>query len=191
MSNDSRRSRDGLGPADTGIERTAGLRPCLVPALAALALLGAGIWLSTLVRPGPILHDVALFAHLGFLVLGFGAVLVADYVFALWVLGRTTFAEAIANTSRLHLLIWSGLAGLVVSGALLRPDLSSAITILKLVFVAALTLNGVQAMALERRMRAHAGVLPLRLLLWGGATAAVSQISWWGAVVIGFLNANR
>ena len=57
--------------------------------------------------------------------------------------------------------------------------------------VAALTLNGVQAMALGRRMSALDGVPPMRLLLWGGLTSAVSQICWWGAVVIGFLNVNR
>ncbi|MER5712197.1 hypothetical protein [Streptomyces sp. NPDC002122] len=29
------------------------------------------------------------------------------------------------------------------------------------------------------------------LLLRGGASAVTSQISWWGAVVIGFLNSRR
>jgi hypothetical protein len=64
-------------------------------------------------------------------------------------------------------------------------------TVLKLGLVAILTLNGVQAMALSRRLSEHVGVLPRRLLVWGGLTSAVSQICWWGAVIIGFLNANR
>jgi hypothetical protein len=54
-----------------------------------------------------------------------------------------------------------------------------------------LTFNGVQAMALGKRMSALGGLPPTRLLAWGGLTSAVSQICWWGAVVIGFLNANR
>ncbi|GIG59838.1 hypothetical protein Lfu02_42100 [Longispora fulva] len=163
----------------------------IAAAVAATGLLGTGIWLSTLVRPSPALRDIALFAHLGFLVLGFGAVLVADYFFALWALGRTTLAEAFANTSRLHVLVWSGLVGLVVSGTLLGPDLTSGLTILKLAFVAVLTLNGAQAMALDGHMRTLEGTPPTRLLLWGGLTAAISQISWWGAVFIGYLNVNR
>jgi hypothetical protein len=166
-------------------------RNYLAAATAATALVGAAIWLSTLVHPSPALHDTALFAHLGFLILGFGAVLVADYFFALWLLGRTTFAEAITSTSRLHPLIWTGLVGLLVSGALLSPNLTSGITLVKLGFVAVLTLNGVQAMALSKRMSALDGAMPMRLLLWGGLTSAVSQICWWGAVLIGFLNVNR
>lgn len=191
MPDDSGQPRHGLGPDHSDAGQPGWARRHTAAATAATALLGAAIWLSTLVHPSPALHDVALFAHLGFLILGFGAILVADYFFALWVLGRTTFTEAVANTSWLHPLVWSGLAGLVISGAVLRPNLTSGITILKLGFVAALTLNGVQAMALGRRMSAYNGVPPMRLLLWGGLTSAVSQICWWGAVVIGFLNVNR
>ncbi|SES40534.1 hypothetical protein SAMN04487818_112217 [Actinokineospora terrae] len=159
--------------------------------VAAIALLVTAVCLSTVVRPSPPLHDVALFAHLGFLVLGFGAVLVADYFFVLWVLGRATFAEAVAHTARLHPLIWSGLLGLVASGTLLRPDLSSGATALKLVLVTTLTLNGIQATALGRRMSTLDGPPPVPLLLWGAATSALSQLCWWGAVVIGYLNTTR
>jgi hypothetical protein len=180
--------RHGLGPAYPDTGRPGWPRRYTA---AAITLLGAAIWVSTLVNPSPALHDIALFAHLGFLILGFGAILVADYFFALWALGRMTFTEAVANTSWLHPLVWSGLAGLVTSGALLRPNLTSEITILKLGLVAAITLNGVQAMALGRRMSAHIGVPSIRLLLWGGLTSAVSQICWWGAIVIGFLNVNQ
>jgi hypothetical protein len=191
MSEDSDRPHHGLGPVHSDTGQPVWPHRDIATATAATALLGAAIWLSTLVNPTPALHDIALFAHLGFLILGFGAILVADYFFALWVLGRVTFTEAVANTSWLHPLVWSGLAGLVISGALLKPNLTSGITILKLGFVAVLTLNGVRAMALGRRMSAHNGVPPIRLLLWGGVTSAISQICWWGAVVIGFLNVNR
>jgi hypothetical protein len=191
MPDGSGQPRHGLGLAQSDAGRPGWPRRYPPAASAATALLGAAIWLSTLVHPGPVLHDLALFGHLGFLILGFGAILVADYFFVLWVLGRTTFTEAVANTSRLHPVVWSGLVGLVVTGALLEPNLGSEITILKLGFVATLTLNGVQAMALGRRMGALDGVPSIRLLLLGGLTTAVSQVCWWGAVVIGFLNAHR
>lgn len=190
MPDDIGQLRRGIGPARSGAG-SGWPRGYIAAAIAATALLGAAIWLSTLVHLSPALRDVALFAHLGFLILGFGAILVADYFFVLWILGGTTLTDAVANTSRLHPLVWSGLAGLVISGALLRPNLTSGLTILKLGLVATLTLNGVQAMALGRRIGAFDEVPPARLLVWGGLTAAVSQICWWGAVVIGFLNVNR
>jgi hypothetical protein len=157
----------------------------------AAAVLAVAIWLSATLRPSPVVHDIALFVHLSSLVLGFGAVLVADYFFALWVLRRLTFAEAVANTAHLHLLVWFGLTGLVASGTLLEPDLYSPTTVLKLAFVAILTFNGVQAMTLSKRMAAAADGPPPRLLARGAVITAVSQICWWGAVLIGFLNANR
>lgn len=191
MPDDTGQLRHGLGPAHSDAERSGWPRRYTAAAIGATALLGAAIWLSTLVHASPALHDIALFAHLGFLILGFGAVLVADYFFALWILGRTTLTDAVTSTSRLHPLIWSGLVGLVISGALLRPNLTSGLTILKLGLVATLTLNGMQAMALGRRMSAFDEVPPTRLLVWGGLTSAVSQICWWGAIVIGFLKVNR
>jgi hypothetical protein len=182
--------RHQLGPAHSDTERFGWPRRYTAAAIAASALLGAAIWLSTLVHVSPVLHDIALFAHLSFLILGFGAILVADYFFARWVPGRTTITDAVAITSRLHPLVWSGLIGLVISGVLLRPNLTSGLTILKLGFVAALTLNGVQAMALGRRLSAFEEVPPARLLVWGGLTSAVSQICWWGSIIIGFLKVN-
>jgi hypothetical protein len=160
-------------------------------AAAATALLVVAVWLSSEVDVGVAWHDIALFTHLASLVVGFGAVLVADYFFALWLFGRLTFAEAVRGTSRLHLLVWSGLTGLVASGTLLQPDLRSPVTVLKLVFVLGLTVNGVHTLVLGRRMALLAGNPPRGLLVRGGLATAVSQICWWGAVVIGFLNANH
>lgn len=165
-------------------------RPYLAMA-ASIMLLVAAIWVSSVAHPNAAWHTIALFAHLASLVLGLGAVLVADYFFALWVLGRSTFAEAVRSTSRLHLLVWAGLTGLVGSGALLEPNLHAAATVVKLALVAVLTVNGVQVMELGKRMAVVAGPVPRRLLVRGGLTTAISQLCWWGAVVIGFLNANR
>lgn len=159
-------------------------------AAAAVAALGAAVWASTIVDTGagPI-HDLALFGHLAALILGFGSVLVADYTFALWIFGRITFGEAVVQTSRLHPLIWVGLTGLVATGVLLKPDLTSPATVAKLVLVAVLTVNGVQATALGHRMSATSSP-SRRLLIRGGITGAISQICWWGAIVVGFLGAS-
>ncbi|MFD2467141.1 hypothetical protein [Amycolatopsis silviterrae] len=157
--------------------------------LAASAFLAACVWSSAHVQAPPALRTAALFAHLAFLVLGFGAVLVADYHGLLWAIRRCTLAEVVTSTARLHLPIWIGLAGLIVSGTLLRPDLTSPLTQLKLGLVAVLTVNGAQASLLADRMRQHLPAdLPPRILAWGAATALISQVGWWGAMVIGFLN---
>lgn len=158
---------------------------------ASIMLLAAAVWLSTVLRPSAAWHDIALFAHLASLVVGFGAVLVADWFFVLWVFRRVTFGEAVRSASRLHLLVWGGLTGLVASGSLLAPDLGSAATVLKLCLVGILAVNGVRATVLGRRMALVEGPVPFRLLAQGGLTTAISQLCWWGAVVIGFLNANR
>ncbi|MEV7725664.1 hypothetical protein AB0P15_13115 [Streptomyces sp. NPDC087917] len=160
-------------------------------ALAALLMLTAGLWCSLHLQTDATMHTAALFAHLASLVLGFGAVLSADYYGLLWATGRCTIAEVIGATSRLHVPIWVGLGGLVLSGLMLHPDLHSPLTLTKLALVAALTLNGLQAGLLGRRLEAAAeDPVGSKLLIWGGLTALVSQACWWGAVIIGFLNTN-
>ncbi|WP_200902501.1 hypothetical protein [Protofrankia coriariae] len=116
--------------------------------------------------------------------------LVADYLIAVWLVGRSTFAEAVAGIDRLHLLIWTGLIGLMGSGTLLEPDLATVTARVKLGLVLVLTLNGLQAMLLSKRMKAAAGVLNMRLLAWGAITTIVSQGCWWGAMWIGFITAS-
>ncbi|MFI9063694.1 hypothetical protein ACIGQE_17670 [Streptomyces sp. NPDC053429] len=158
-------------------------------ALGALLALTLGLWMSLHVRTDATLHTAALFVHLASLVLGFGAVLSADYHGLLWAVGRCTLPEVLAATSRLHVPIWAGLGGLVASGLMLHPDLGSPLTLTKLALVSVLTVNGLQAGLLGHRLTTAAEV-GRRLLIWGGATALLSQVCWWGAVAIGFLNTN-
>ncbi|MBZ4318425.1 hypothetical protein [Streptomyces huiliensis] len=161
--------------------------------LAVCAAWSAAVWISAHLRADASLHSAALFAHLATLVLGFGAVLVADYYGLLWLTGRMALTEALDGAARLHTPIWAGLTGLVGSGMLLHPDTSSTLTRVKLVMVLVLSLNGLQAGLLNRRA---AGLRPSeqpsrRFLAWGAGTALVSQLCWWGAVIVGFRNSQR
>ncbi|MEU8028537.1 hypothetical protein AB0C13_07820 [Streptomyces sp. NPDC049099] len=161
-------------------------------ALAACLGLSACAWISLHLRVDAALHTVALFVHLASLVLGFGAVLVADYYALLYLTGRCTLRDALNSTTHLHVPVWTGLVGLVASGVMLHPDLGFASTRIKLGLVLALTLNGLQAGLLNRRMlQQGSAALGPRLLAWGAATALVSQACWWGAVVIGFRNSQH
>ncbi|MGG8407278.1 hypothetical protein ACM614_11955 [Streptomyces sp. 12297] len=193
-----------VGATDTGKGRPVPLRvydswwTVSATALGAVLLITGGLWMSTHLRTDPALHDAALFVHLASLVLGFGAVLSADWYGALWLTGRCSLGEVTAATARLHTPIWAGLAGLVGSGVMLHPDLGSPLTQTKLLLVLILTVNGLQAGALGERLNAHGAAaagrdgapaaVPTALLVRCAVTAGLSQICWWGAVVIGFLN---
>ncbi|MEV5240783.1 hypothetical protein AB0K89_17020 [Streptomyces cinnamoneus] len=158
-------------------------------ALAICAAWAVSVFVAVHLQADATLHTAALFVHLASLVLGFGAVLVADYYGLLWITGRCSLQDAVGSASRLHFPIWAGLAGLVASGLFLHPNPSAPLTLAKLVMVLVLSLNGLQAGLLNKRMAAHAATsAEPRYLAWGGATAIVSQICWWGAVVIGFMN---
>lgn len=65
-------------------------------------------------------------------------------------------------------------------------------TRVKLGLVLLLTLNGLQAGLLNRRMTQQGtAALTPRLISWGASTALISQVCWWGAVIIGFRNSQR
>lgn len=152
----------------------------------------ATTWIALHLRADVTLHTAALFVHLASLILGFGAVLAIDYYGALWLTGRKTLREVLDVTAPLHVPVWAGLGGLLFSGAFLHPDLSSPLTCLKLGLVLVLSLNGVQASALHRRLAAvEGGPVRRSLLIRGAVTAFVSQAAWWGAVAIGFLNSRH
>ncbi|MEV6552862.1 hypothetical protein AB0M57_29765 [Streptomyces sp. NPDC051597] len=159
--------------------------------LAVCAGWAATIWIAQHLKADATLHTAALFTHLACLVLGFGAVLAIDYYGALWLTGRKTLREVLDFTAPLHTPVWLGLAGLLFSGAFLKPDLTSPLTCVKLVLVLVLALNGIQASALHRRLAATSGEPSRPLLIRSTMTAAVSQGAWWGAVTIGFLNSQH
>jgi len=158
-------------------------------ALSALTAAWAGaVWLSQHVEADQQLRTVALFAHLAGLVLGFGAVLAIDWTALLWLTGRRRFAEVLSQASTGHVIIWTGLAMLTISGALLAPDLSSVPTRVKLALVLVVAVNGIAAHAIQQRITSSPGKVRPRVLLAGGLVGAISQLGWWSATVIGFAN---
>lgn len=162
-------------------------RQAALSAGAVLAGWSAALWVSAHVETDPVLHQVALFAHLACLIAGLGAVLTIDYVAAQWLLGRRRLADLLLVSATTPPLVWAGLVGLMTTGALLGPDLDNPATRAKLALVLLLALNGVQAAVVQRRLET-AGDSPARSLLFrASATAVVSQVGWWGATLVGFL----
>lgn len=166
-----------------------------------MALLGglctAG-WLASVlvghnVDWGPDVHRIGLAMHILALVLSFGAVLVVDWLGLLWLLGRRELRESARLEAAAKPLIWSGLALLLASGALVHPDLRNPVTAVKLSCVLLLMLNGLricpamqQSFALPARTRfGEIGqALKLRLLMALG----ISQACWWTSVLVGLFN---
>ena len=157
--------------------------------LVALVAWSAALWVSEHVQADPSLYRAALFVHLASLVAGLGAAVTIDYFALQWRLGRMTLREVLSVSGGASRLVWTGLAGLVGSGALLSPDLTSGLTQVKLALVLVVALNGAFAGAVQHRLEEDVDRPSSTLLGLGVATATVSQVGWWGAAVVGFLNA--
>lgn len=153
----------------------------------------ASIWIGTLLEPPEWLHGIALFVHLASLIIGLGAVLMVEWYGLLWATGWRSVRDLRQVDRTLRLPIWVGLIGLLASGALLQPQLDSPPTIVKLVAVLVVALNGVALTRWTSYFSRLPPRLPFRMLPTKArvrfiASAVVSQAAWWTAVVIGMLN---
>lgn len=153
----------------------------------------AAITAAAVLSPSEPVRRVALGVHLVALAVGFGPVLVVEVHGLLWLAGRRGLAEVLRLAHGCDPLIWGGLLGLVASGTLLDPDLTSPLVRLKLALVLAVGLNGVNARRIEResgRLPAEVGSrhVTRRYLVRVLGSALVSQIAWWGTIAIGLTN---
>lgn len=152
-------------------------------------------WLLVLVlglriQAGPAVADLARFGHLAALVLGFGAALTVEWFGLLWVLGRRPLSTVTQVAQGAHLPIWLGLVGLAATGVVLFPEQLTAAGMLKLVAVLVVALNGIAAARMQRRLDAAGPAVDRSLQRRAAITALISQLGWWSAVTIGFVNAH-
>ena len=169
------------------------LRPLtwLAPLVIALVWVGAITASGALHASWPV-RRAALFVDLVSLIAGLGAVVVIDVYGALWVAGRRRLGDLVRVADDLHAVIWIGLAGLVGSGVLLQPALSSTRTRIKLGLVLIAALNGLWARHLSKRLQSQPhehwrSPFDRRLLSKLIASGVISQLAWWGATAIGFI----
>jgi hypothetical protein len=140
-----------------------------------LVVLGwAGIVVSSAVLPVEDLgvRSAALYLHLIFVPVGFGAVVMMHVYLILWRTGRQRRGDVLALTTVTHKLMAAGLAGLAATGIALEPDLSSPLMRTKLFLLLVLMLGAVRVQQSTRRI-----VGPV----------VVSQIAWWGTIAIGYV----
>ena len=145
---------------------------------------------STQIHAPPWLRSIALFGHLAALVVGLGSVLAVDYFGMLWMLRQIRLHAMLMQAHRMGPMIWCGLVGLVATGALLHPHLTTPLIIVKMVSVIGVSVVGILALATKRAMMRSAPRVPQLLLVRGLVLTAASQAFWWTAVLVGFLTAN-
>jgi hypothetical protein len=138
-------------------------------------------------------HRLALSAHVLAMVLAFGSVIVVDWVGFLWLVGKRGLHETSRLESAAAPLIWAGLAGLLLTGAFVHPDVTNPATQLKMCCVLGLMLNGISLIPAMRGLHALPGGtmfkdvaanLRARLLV----ALVLSQGFWWTAIIVGFAN---
>ncbi|HEY9493764.1 MAG TPA: transposase [Intrasporangium sp.] len=155
----------------------------------------AAVVLSRLVPEDYRLRPLIVDLHVMSLVASFGAVLLVDWHGLLWLARRRTLMESTRLAAAASPIIWAGLGGLFVTGALLRPDLGSPLTLVKLALVLAVSVNGAVMAPVRLKLTelsADASPVDVPQREWRRMVLAttVSQIAWWGAVVIGFVNSS-
>ena len=145
------------------------------------------VLVSTLINPPQWVQVIALFVHLISLVVGFGSVLAVDWFGLLSVSRRVTIGDVLLTAERMTPLIWIGLAGLTVSGVVLKPDLSSWLIVVKLSCVLGVGIVGVLALSTSRLMERQMPTPARSVVRRGMVLAGASQTFWWTAVIIGFM----
>lgn len=173
---------------------TARLGPAQRLGIVAVALVAAVV-LSRFVPEEYRLRPLVDALHVMSLVASFGAVLLVDWHGLLWLAGRRTLLESTRLAAAASPIIWAGLGGLMVTGALLRPDLGSPLTLVKLALVLAVSVNGAVMAPVRLKLAelcADASPVDVPQRDWRRMMLAttVSQIGWWGAVAIGFVNSS-
>lgn len=128
--------------------------------------------------------------HLGTLLITAVAILYADHLAYAYLKGKRELLDQVM-TKRLHMIVWCGLIGMIISGTLLFIPmaeylLTEPVFYLKMTFVLVLVVNALVIGKISHvaSERPFAMLLPKeqRTLMLSGA---VSLFSWAGAALIG------
>ena len=135
------------------------------------------------------LRGAALFVHLISVPVGFGAAVMMNIYMVLWRLGHQSLRDVLGLISVAHRLLAGGLAGLIATGIALDPDLQDPLMRVKLGLLLALMLNAARTQHSIGHLTALAAgdTVPRSVTRHVVGSAAISQIAWWGTIVIGFV----
>ncbi len=138
------------------------------------------------------LFFILLFIHVTSFIVGFGAVIVIDMFGSLWILKKVKLSQVNFVAGITQRLIWVGWTGLVLSGIglILHKGYVDNLTMIKLFFVALLGLNGLFLHFIKKSTE-HIGdndEMPALARFRITLASAISQMGWWGAIIIGFVH---
>ncbi len=140
------------------------------------------------------LFFVILFGHLASLILAFGSVLVIDVFGLLWIIKKKTLPEVFRVAAVTQALIWIGWFGLLATGVplLVMKGLVDHLTWLKIFLVGLAGLNGLFLDRIKKEGEKVPAMArpPARLIFRIALGSVLSQLSWWGATIIGFYHGN-
>lgn len=133
-----------------------------------------------------------LVVHLIFLVVAYGSVLILDFIGLLWLIGRLGREKMLKLTAWAQPVIWTGLIGMLISGAMLGPDIARPLTRVKMGLVIALALNGLNLDALRARTKQLSEQSfwgsPNSYKAWSIVSILLSQALWISIVVVAAMN---
>lgn len=135
---------------------------------------------------------ILLFFHLSFLILAFGSVLVTDLYGILWIFDRLRFKRIVRLSGVTEKFIMTGWIGMVVTGIpmiIMKGEVDNLMMI-KIALVALVGLNGYPLHLLQKKMKEFKedSVVPAIHIFRLSLSLTVSQVGWWGAILIGFLH---
>lgn len=135
---------------------------------------------------------IALFIHLSGLILGFGSVMVTDLYGLLWVWDRVRFPQVVRVSSVTEYFVWAGWAIMIIAGIplIILKGVIDELMIIKIFFVILIGLNGIPLHMLHKQVQKYkdGDSVPTLLMFRLAFSLFVSQLGWWGAVLIGFLH---
>lgn len=137
-------------------------------------------------------NPIWIILHLAGLSAAYGTVLIVDTIGLLWLFGQVTRERMLAITAWAQPVIWCGLAAMLISGAMLGPDLSRPLTKVKMTLVILLALNGLNLDALRKRTKSLTGQSfwdsPNSYKAWSIFSIMLSQALWLSIILVAVLN---
>jgi hypothetical protein len=147
---------------------------------------------STRIDASARVMEVSMSLHIVGLVLSLGAIMLIDWHGLAWLAGRRRFDECLRLANAAHPIIWLGLTLLLLSGAVLGPDLSTRLGWSKQVLVLVVLNNGLIVHTMGHSLRelpatSTLSELPPLVRTRIVSSLLTSQLCWWGATVIGLV----
>ena len=137
-------------------------------------------------------NPIWIILHLAGLSAAYGSVIIVDVVGFVWLLRRISRERMLAITAWAQPVVWGGLTAMLISGAMLGPDLSRPLTKLKMGLVILLALNGLNLDALRKRTKSLIGQsfwdTPQSYKVWSIFSIVLSQALWISIILTAAVN---